>query len=202
MDTFLKLAGLAIARAVYLLLFKLCGILGVTASPDDLTKASTWAAGVLAILVGGAVEYYFPKFWAWFRPKAQAVPGLLMVAAILGAAALFGLAGCSAFAPPTPITQQDLILSQANDLEFAYQIGVAEAAKAHKDGKISDQTMRTVVVPIEQTVYDYLQAAKDAALKGDTVSFATQQKLFKDALAKMTAAALGVDITTPATRPE
>jgi hypothetical protein len=205
MDIFLRLLTAAAVRSVYLLLFKLCTVLGVTATADDLSKASTWAAGAIAIALGGLLEYYFPKVKAWARLKFSAAPSLLMVAAITAAATLFPLGGCSLFSPPTGISQQDSMLAAANDLETAYTVGAAWAIKQHKDGKISDEKWNTVVVPLEKTVWEYLQAAKTAALSGDQVTYVQQNKLFNDALSRFTAAYLGVDVSQvvpPTTMPE
>lgn len=111
-----------------------------------------------------------------------------------------GLGGCSLFVTATPDTPQDKAIREVNTAQDAYFIALAVVNSQYTKGRISEKTMREIIVPLEETAWDYLSAASLAAQNGDVVEAAKQSQLFRDALRRFLTA--GNPVPVPATQPE
>jgi hypothetical protein len=119
-------------------------------------------------------------------PAAPPVAGLIIVLAIGGATVGTAcLPGCGLFAAPTATTPQEDAIRRVTVAQGMYQFAVNTITQLHAKGEISDSTMK-VIVPIEQTVYDYLTAATTAANENRLVDTNEQLKLFFKALDHLT----------------
>jgi hypothetical protein len=102
-----------------------------------------------------------------------------LVAALLIGTALVTSPACSTLNPgDSPSTK---VLSEVQTAQTAYLTAITIINIRHSQGKIDAATYVQIQIA-ENIVNAYLNAAKDAALKGDTVTAQQKLFLFNDAL--------------------
>lgn len=112
---------------------------------------------------------------------------------------LFGVFGCSAFAPPTNPTPQDLALKQVTDAETLYIIATTPIDLAIANGDIKGGEAKALQAS-EIIAWNHIMAAHDAVKAGRTVDADTQLQLFKSARDELVKAFAKAK-TPPATQP-
>jgi ABC-type transport system involved in cytochrome c biogenesis permease subunit len=192
-----RFAYLVVARMIYSLFATIAAMVGADMSADDLGAASAAAAGIVALALCAGLELAWPKFWKWIKARKDGDGVPMLAGVVLAMGLLVAAPGCSLFAtPPTPVTEQDRMLAEVGRWHLRYQVAVAIIAERHRRGDISDTDMRQIYLPLEQTMFEILEAATAAAEAGDRVTVAQQSKLLADAIARFSNA------QGPTTRPE